>query len=249
MARDELDVFAHLARDFCTVMQEAGNLPLSQRVFGLFSALTAVVAAGSTLPVMPGDLVNAPRLEGFPGLGSYEEYWTVGPLKQPGAPVPLRLSEALLFVHSAIAAGLARYDDGDREAAAGIWGLGFEKTWGRVASELVHALHPVVAAYRNDLRQETHRGRSLKPVLPAATAPPPPDGPVGLGLEFEPVPGGLEIVDVSAHGLAAGKLRAGDLVIAVNGRSIDELVDTGLDELPLKFEIYRDGETLYVKLG
>ena len=249
MARDELDVFAHLARDFCTVMQQAGELPLSQRVFGLFSALTGVISAGSTLPVMPGDLVTAKRLEGFPGMGSYEEYWTVGPLKQPGAPVPLRLSEALLFVHSGIAAGLERYDDGDREAAAGIWGLGFEKTWGRVGSELVHALHPVVAAYRNDLRLEAHKGRSLKPVLPAAAAPSAPEEAVGLGLEFEPCPGGLEVTEVSARGLAAGKLRPGDLVIAVNGRGIDELVDTGLDELPLKFEIYRDGETLYVKVG
>lgn len=247
MARDELDTFAERARDLCAILMQADELPLEQRVYGIYRGLGRVLAAGAVLPVVPGDLPDSPSPFEFPGLGSYEPYWTVGPLAEPGQPVPLKMTETLHFVFTGLWAGLERYQGGDRERAAGTWGYGFEKGWGIAASELVHALHPVVSAYRNDLRQQTRGRRPVTPVLVQQERQR--DPPRGLGVEMVPVQGGLEVLDVHPDGLAAGQLQPGDVVLAINGTPVDALDPATLTQLPLKLEVFREGETVYARLG
>ena len=247
MRRDELDDFADVARELCAFLMQAGEIPLEQRVYAVYRGLSQLLAFGAVLPVHPGELPRSPPPFDFPGFGSYEAYWTVGPLSEPGQPVPLRMSETLHFVFAGLWAGLEAYEGGDRDAAAGTWGRGFEEAWGIAASELVHALHPVVAAYRNDLRRETRGRRPVTPVLVQQERKREP--PSGLGVEMQPVPGGLEVLDVHPDGISAGQLQPGDLILSIDGTPVDALDPATLTKLPLKFEVYRDGETVYARVG
>lgn len=247
MQRDELDDFADAARELCAFLLQAAQSPLEQRVYAVYRGLSRLLARGAVLPVEPGELPRSAPPFDYPGFGSYEAYWTVGPLSEPGQPLPLRMTETLHFVFAGLWAGLEPYEGGDREAAAGTWGRGFEDGWGLADSELVHALHPVVAAYRGDLRRESRGRRPVAPVLVQQERRREP--PKGLGVEMVPVPGGLEVVDVHPDGASAGRLQPGDLILAIDGTPVDAIEPAQLTRLPLKFEIYRNGETVYATVG
>ncbi len=252
---DATALFAELTRDFCGLVLDLceQDVQLRDRVIAVDAGLARVVASGFALPVEPGQPPIDPGhpfdLAVWPGFGSFESYWTVGELAEPASPIPCRLSETLHFVFGQLWAGLEAFESGDAERAVGIWGAGFETTWGPASVELLHALHPVVAAYRGDVRREVRRRRSPRgprmgvlptrqdrspsPEPPATTEPdvadpndpaagPPPGTPM-LGVRFEPCPGGVAVLAVHPEGPAADQLMRGDIVLAVDGVSLADL--------------------------
>ena len=270
---DATALFAELTRDFCATLLDLceQEVPLQDRVIAVDAGLARVVASGFALPIEPGSPPPNPghpfSLEAWPGFGSFESYWTVGELSEPASPIPCRLSETLHFVFGQLWAGLEAWEGGDAPRAIGIWGSGFETTWGPASVELLHALHPVVAAYRGDARRaQGGRRRRTSPrtaVLPArqdraparASAGPPPGTPM-LGVRFEPCPGGVAVLAVHPEGPAAERLMRGDVVLSVDGVSLSELPPdaAGLHLVgPVgvwrRYEVYRGGSTAVVEIA
>jgi hypothetical protein len=237
------ETFAALAADLCAVLLDGARYGLEERVLAVNAALAGVLAAGAGLPVAPGKVGGdaGPFADAdWPGLGSYERYWSVGGLDEPGPPVPVVMSDTLAFVFAELWRGLEHWQAGDAERAVGCWGLGYETTWGPAAAELSLALHPRVAAYRQDARSRTRpRARSARapelahvatreePVVGVTRRDRPPEGAGGLrpllGVRFEPSPAGVRVLDVHPAGPASGRLKPGDLVLAVDGVELTAL--------------------------
>jgi hypothetical protein len=219
------ETFAALAADLCAVLLDGGRYGLEERVLAVNAALAGVLAAGAGLPVVAGKTGGdaGPLAEAdWPGLGSYERYWSVGGLDEPGPPVPLVMSDTLAFVFAELWRGLEHWQAGDAERAVGCWGLGYETTWGPAAAELSLALHPRVAAYRTDARSRT-RPRTRSPRAPELAHVATREVRPLLGVRFEPSPVGVRVVDVHPAGPASGRLKPGDLVLAVDGVELDAL--------------------------
>jgi hypothetical protein len=273
---DAREVFAELCRDFCATVLDLAEqaIPLQDRVITVDASLAQVVAAGFALPVEAGtppiDPAHPLDLDAWPGFGSFEAYWTVGELAEPANPIPCRLSETLYFVFGQLWAGLEAWEAGDAERAVGVWGAGFETTWGPAAVELLHALHPVVAGYRGDARRSmgarTRRAAPRAAILPTRqdreeprptepAAGPPPGTPM-LGVRFEPCPGGVAVLAVHPEGPAADRLLRGDIVLSVDGVSLADLPPdaAGLHLVgPVgvwrRYEVFRGGSTAMVEIA
>lgn len=248
-------LFADLTRDFCGGLLDGMDAPLEDRVGRVVQTLGPVVATGAALPIVPGTLpaFRSSMLEGWPGLGTYEDYWR----ESPEGPVPMRLSETLKVVHQQLWAGLEQWESGELERAVGTWSLGYEQTWGPAGLEVLGQLHPAFVGYRQDRRQRARRptrpGASL--VMVANREPPASTGRPTLGLRLSPVPGGVEVLAVHPRGPAAGRLQTGDIVLTVEGASLDGLPEeaagpalTGPIGTVRRYEVWRDGATLFVEL-
>jgi len=261
---DALELFAELTRDLCAVVLQGQQMTLEERVVSVNASLARVLAAGVALPILPGELDPDPPSPfdgaGWPGFGSYESYWTVGALAEPGSPIPCQLSQTLRFVFAQLFDGLERYEAGDREGAAGSWGLGYEQGWGLAGTELLHVLQPIVAGYRADARARVRRRRrvstELQMVRPQREeAPRPGDRPM-LGVRFEPCAGGVRVLDVHPGGPAAGLLVRGDIVLAVQGEPLAGLdADQAGAQMvgPIgelrRYEVFREGATQIVQVA
>ncbi|MEZ4318495.1 MAG: DUF5063 domain-containing protein [Myxococcota bacterium] len=262
---DPLELFAELTRDFCSIVLQGHGFTLEDRVVSVDAGLARVLAAGVTLPIVPGTVPADPSSPfdeaAWPGFGSYERYWTVGELAQPGEPIPCQMSQTLRFVFGQLWVGLEQYEERDTERAAGTWGRGYEDSWGPAATELLHALHPAVRGYREDARRRVQQRRRGSQVLemvaprPVEPAPEPRDRPM-LGVRFEACDGGVAVVAVHPQGPAAGALIAGDIVLSVDGRSLADLSGeaAGAEMVgPIgesrRYEVWRDGATVVVDLA
>lgn len=250
-----MDAFAEQVRALVACVDAAAGQPLELRVRAVSAALAAVYASGGLLPAArPGRPGGQPPLDrdAWPGFGSYERYWTVGSLVDPGPPAPAGLSDALWFVLGALWAGLEAFDAGDEQRALAAWGGGFDEVWGPPAIELLHALHPRVAAYRADARQAARASRRGPPNVVTLTAPA--ARPV-LGVRFAPCDAGVEVLDVHPRGPAAGLLARGDVVFEVDGAPLSALASdaagarlVGAVGEPRRYGVLRDGEAWEVVL-
>jgi hypothetical protein len=252
-----LDLFAHLVRDLCSTMLEAEERSLEDRVTSVWRALGAVVATGAALPVVAGTAppFGSSPLTNWPGLGSFEAYWR----ETEEGPLPMRASDTLVFVFQQLWCGLEAFESGEEERAAGIWGAGFETSWGPAAMEVLGVLHTAVVGYRTDRRRAVRTQRSASPLVMVAHRTRDESVATGrptLGLRIQPVGGGVEVLAVHPAGPAARHLQVGDVVLAVDGRSLDGLDETdagpaltgpiGTDRV---YEVYRDGETVMVRMA
>lgn len=251
-----IDLFAHLVRDFCASLLDATDSSLEDRVVAVWRGLGVILATAPALPVVPGELprFSSSPLTDWPGLGSFEDYWR----ETPDGPVPMRLSDTLHVVVQQLWAGLETFESGEPELAAGRWGAGFATTWGPASLEVLGVLHEPVLAYRADrLASQRPAKRSASPlVMVAHRSPPPKNDRPTLGLRIQPVAGGVQIVAVHPTGPAAGVLLAGDIVIAVEGHSLDGLSEddagsalAGPIGTARRYEVYRDGETLLLPIA
>ncbi|MCB9673991.1 MAG: DUF5063 domain-containing protein [Alphaproteobacteria bacterium] len=274
---DATSLFAELTRDFCSIVLQGAAMSLEDRAVSVDQGLAQLLAAGLALPIVPGEVRPDPASPwdeaAWPGFGSFERYWTVGALAEPSEPLPCLLSQTLQFVFAQLWVGLEAFEAGEPERAAGIWGRGYEDTWGPASTEMLHALHPVVRGYREDARRRVQKRRKGAPgldlVTPASEPAPvlaepampalpegEPDRPL-LGVRFEPCPGGVAVLAVHPQGPAAGRLDAGDVVLAVDGTSLADLPPDEAGAMLVgavgevrRYEVFRrDGDTAMVELA
>ncbi len=253
---DALEIFSQLTRTFAQVVMQGSDLDLQGRVLTVHASLSSVLAGAPRLPVAPGETRETlgPFPTDWPGFGSFERYWSVGPLAAPSDPRPASASQSLAFVFGQLWDGLEAHDNGDAARAAGVWSRGFEDTWGPVATELVHHLHPAVVGYRRDGRRPARRKRDVAEALVMVRPETQEDESVGMGVQFERVAGGLLVLSVHERGTASRILESGDLLLAVDGEPLD-VPDEALGALlrgstgeQKRFEVFRNGETLTVSV-
>jgi hypothetical protein len=127
--------FVLKAIEFCTFIQEAGKLPLDERMLGAQRCLLALYAAALSLPsVEPTDIAK-PACSPEPpsnwqGFAEFESYWEVFDPYKLDEPVAGSLSDDLLDVYRDVRRGLALWESGHGADAVWEWRFSFESHWG-----------------------------------------------------------------------------------------------------------------------
>ncbi|MBT3217862.1 MAG: DUF5063 domain-containing protein [Proteobacteria bacterium] len=256
----EIDSAAQLladsARGFCDLVAEADQLSLQERIAWFSTAFAQLYVAGLQLLPSTNDPEGQPKLQ-FPDkidFGSLDGYLKAD-VSEEGS-----LSQDVALVYAHIRHGLVLLDSPRRdanEAALAYWSTTFDEEWGRQIAGAMPAFHRATCVFRDDLRRSSAKRQGLKVIdelvtlsTPALEQPKP-----MLGLRFEPVPGGVEVVAVHPEGPAANVLYAGDFLLSVEGQPLDGLSAeeagnalVGSVGVPQQIEVFRDGETLTVLL-
>ncbi|MBX3217135.1 MAG: DUF5063 domain-containing protein [Labilithrix sp.] len=134
------------ATEFCTFIQEAGKLPLGERMSGARRYLLALYSAALSLPsveptddVKPGRTPESPR--DWQGFEEFETYWEVFDPYKSDEPVAGSLSDDLLDVYRDVRRGLSLWESGHDASAIWEWRFSFESHWGGHAVDALRALH------------------------------------------------------------------------------------------------------------
>ena len=244
-------LLADSARGFCDLVVEADQLSLQDRITWFSTAFAQLYVAG--LQLAPVAIASMPNLR-FPeqpvDFGSLDTYHK-GDASEEGS-----LSQDVSLVYAHVRHGLVLLDSSRRdanEAALAYWSSTFDEGWGRQIAGAMPAFHRAACVFREDERRSTARRRGLRVVDDLVTLTRPAEEPAKpmLGLHFEPVPGGVEVLAVHPEGPARGVLKVGDFLLSVDSVPLDGMsgeeagqILVGTVGVAKKVEVYRDGETL-----
>jgi hypothetical protein len=134
------------ASEFCTFVQEAGKLPLHERMSAARRHLLALYAAALSLPsVEPTDDAMLGRSAESPStwqrFEEFETYWEIFDPYKSEEPVAGSLSDDLLDVYRDVRRGFAFWESGNDARAIWEWRFSFESHWGAHAVDALRALH------------------------------------------------------------------------------------------------------------
>jgi hypothetical protein len=146
MNSPSVPAFVRKASEFCAFIQEAGNLPIDERMPGARRCLLALyTAALSLLSVEPTDDAKPGRSPDPPsnwqGFEGFETYWEVFDPYNLDEPVAGSLSDDLLDVYRDVRRGLTLWEGGHDANAIWEWRFSFESHWGEHAVDAIRALH------------------------------------------------------------------------------------------------------------
>ena len=139
-------MFVWKAGEFCKFIQQAGTLPIDERMLAarcyLLALYTAALSLRSVEPTedaKPGRSPEPPS--NWQGFDEFENYWDVfDPYKLDEA-VAGSLSDDLLDVYRDVRRGLALWESGHDASAIWEWRFSFESHWGDHAVDALRALH------------------------------------------------------------------------------------------------------------
>lgn len=254
-AAEAIDAFARLARALTEHLLDGEALPLQARVEGLHRLLPALWMAAAAFPPVPalprpGPGPGAPA---WPGLGRFDGEPDDGPT----------VSERVLQVEAWLWAGLVHHDEGDAAAALTVWASGYPD-WSVALVGALPALHGAALRFRPEPTLARERptatptlvgggdAPSAVPVVPA----PAPAVKAALGVRFEAIGLGAWVIDVHPEAPAAAHLQNGDVVLAVDDRSLEHVDPHVLAERMVgpvgqerTYQVYRDGETFEARFA
>jgi len=250
---DDLERVARLARELCALRLQGDQLDLRERVLALGEVLPRLWLAGGVLPVVPEvpQPPPGPGAEGWPGLGRFDA-------SEP------RLATALDEVEAWLWSGLQYWDDGDPAGALTVWAGGYVR-WSTALVAVLPALHDAVLRFRPE--PQLDRRDPAEPSLvmvgsgrgdpPAGVVPaPPPAVKPALGVRFEAIGLGAYVCEVHPRSPAAGAVQAGDVVLSVDGVSLEHVDPGVLAERMVgpvgeerAYVVYRDGEAREVRFA
>lgn len=248
---DRFATFAALAAETCALVQEGASCDLQGRVEGLARLLPRVHADALALPALPSLPAPPPVPYGadWPGLGRFDE----------GSGL---LSTPLLEVVAWLQAGLVFWEEGDMSSGIALWAGGWP-TWSAALADILGPLHRAALRFRE--KPASPRSAKGAPVVmlgpgaqhvPVSVAAPAPAIKPALGVRFEAIGLGAWIREVHERSPAAGLLTEGDVVLEVDGHSLEH-VDPGVLAArmvgPVGIErayvVYRDGVSRVVRFA
>jgi hypothetical protein len=248
---DRYAPFAELCARLCAVMQQGEALDLETRVTELATLLPRIHVLGADLPPVPS--VEAPPVPPYvaswPGLGRFDQ--GVG-----------LVSEPLLSAVAWLQAGVVFWEDGDGGRALTLWGGGYLQWSGEVAS-LLGPLHQAALRFRPEpKRARGAQGPQIVALgagaqaVPIGVAAPEPARKPALGVRFEAIGLGAWIREVHPNSPAADLLAEGDVVLEVDGVSLEHVDPAVLAERMVgpvgeerSYVVYRDGEAREVRFA
>lgn len=250
-----VDAFADLARALTEHLLDGDAHSLQERVEGLGELLPSLWLAGRRFPSVPAlpDPSPGPGADGWPGLGRFDEV--------DDGPTP---SERLARVEAWLWSGLAYHQEGDRAGALTVWASGYP-TWSTELVALLPTLHAAALRFRPAPTRPRERAAPTTPTLvgaapstdagPAVPAPAPAVR-AALGVRFEAIGLGAWVQEVHPGAPAAAHLQPGDVVLAVDGASLEHVDPHVLAERMVgpvgqarRYQVYRDGETFTAVFG
>jgi uncharacterized protein DUF5063 len=139
-------IFVGKANEFCEFIQEAGKLPIDERISGARRYLLALYTAALGLPsVEPTDdakpVASPDPPSNWQGFDEFEAYRGVFDPYKLDEPVAGSLSDHLLDVYRDVRRGLALWESGHDASAIWDWRLSFGSHWGEHAVDTLRALH------------------------------------------------------------------------------------------------------------
>jgi len=248
---DRYAPFAELCARLCAVVQQGEGLDLESRVKELAALLPRIHVLGSDLPpILALDPPPAPPYAGtWPGMGRFDE--GVGSISEP-----------LLSAVTWLQAGAVFWDDGDTGRALTLWGGGYLQ-WSTAVASLLGPLHEAALRFRPEPKKA--RGAQGPQIVslgvgaqtvPVGVAAPKPARKPALGVRFEAIGLGAWIREVHPNSPAAGLLSEGDVVLEVDGTSLEHVDPTILAERMVGpvgeergYVVYRDGEAREVRFA
>jgi hypothetical protein len=150
MRAASIDRFIERATSFVRFMEEAGSLPLPDRLRRAQEEFLALYREALDLPEVKADDVAEPDavpLADWPGMGEVDGYWEVFDPYVHDEPVRASLSDDLRDVYRDVRAGLDMlrlHGDGALSAAIRHWRFNFDVHWGDHAIDALRALHRAV---------------------------------------------------------------------------------------------------------
>jgi hypothetical protein len=227
------------------------DAPLADRVAAIQAALSTLYVASLHL----ASDAPAPAAAVEPGppvtLGSLDRVAFFGDPADPETLLEGSLGEILARIRAELVAGEGR---SEAEAEAH-WAAGFWFRWGRDALAALAALHVAGASFRPAPRAEPSQAPDgvvlLRDDGGGLLTAPPADG--VLGVRGDAVFGGLQVTAVHPAGPAAGLLEEGDIVLEIDGSSLEGVEDDALRKrlagpqgVEKRLAILRDGEMIEV---
>ncbi len=142
--------FVWKASEFCTFIQEAGKLPLDERMSGARRHLLGLYAAALGLPSVEQTDDAKPACSPEPpnnwrGFERFEIYWEVFDPYELDKPVAGSLSDDLLDVYRDVRRGLALWGAHHDASAIWEWRFSFDTHWGDHGVDALRALHRACA--------------------------------------------------------------------------------------------------------
>ena len=250
-AMDRFTAFAELCARLCAVVQHGAQLDLQTRVLELASLLPRLHALGADLPSLPEVTPPPvpPYVPSWPGLGRFDQ--GVG-----------RISEPLLDAIVWLQAGAVFWEEGDPQRALALWAGGYLR-WSPQVAQLLGPLHEAALRFRPEPKKASraHGPRIVAlgagaQAVPIGVAAPTPPQKAALGVRFEAIGLGAWIREVHPNSPAAGLLDEGDVVLEVDGVSLEHVDPAILAERMVgpvgeerRYLVYRDGESREVRFA
>jgi hypothetical protein len=248
---DDFAAFADLAARVCAVVRTGPEVALQPRVEALANLLPQLHVAGRTLPVIP-EVPEPPAVryaDDWPGLGRFDAD-------------AAELSGPLLAVVAWLQAGVIFWEEGDANMAVTVWAGGWVR-WSTAVVGMLVPLHKASLRFRPE--PDTRRGVATAAVVmlgpgaervPTGVAAPAPAVKPALGVRFEAIGLGAWVREVHENSPAAGMLQQGDVVLEVDGMSLEH-IDPGVLASrmvgPVGVErvyvVYRDGDAHEVRFA
>lgn len=248
---DRYAPFAELCARLCAVLQQGDTLDLETRVKELAALLARIHVLGADLPSIPAlDPPPAPPYRAsWPGLGRFDE---------GTARISAPLFDAVVWLQ----AGVVFWEDGDTGRAVALWAGGYLR-WSRQVADVLGPLHAAALRFRPEPQKQ--RGMKGPPIValgagaqtvPVGVAAPAPARKAALGVRFEAIGLGAWIREVHPKSPAAGLLNEGDVVLEVDGVSLEHVDPTVLAERMVGpvgeercYVVYKDGESREVRFA
>jgi hypothetical protein len=146
---EEIEGFAAVARDFCTLLESATGLELTELRTRLLHILPELYLAGARLPRLDvnADVEDVPlKLDLLVALsnhlGDNDTYWEVFDPTQEEKPTAASLAADLSEIRFDLQQDLVALERGEPvEAVVWEWRFGFENHWGRHLVDALRAIH------------------------------------------------------------------------------------------------------------
>lgn len=141
----EVAHFVDQARQFCTFVETAHDIPLPDRLFVGRERMLALYAAACALPEVDPDDIDSGRSPAppatWPGFGDWDLYWEIFDPYVDKPAVCGDLSEDFIDTYQDVRRGLALWDGPSQVTAIWEWSLMFRSHWGDHAIDALRALH------------------------------------------------------------------------------------------------------------
>ncbi len=248
---DRYAPFAELCARLCTVVRQGEGLDLESRVTELAALLPRIHVLGAELPSVPALAAPPPPpyAAGWPGMGRFDE----------GVDL---ISDPLLSAVAWLQAGSVFWEDGEAGHALTLWGGGYLE-WGPAVASLLSPLHGAALRFRPEPKKARGTtGPQIVPLgvgaqaVPVGVAAPEPARKPALGVRFEAIGLGAWIREVHPNSPAVGLLDSGDVVLEVDGVSLEHVDPTVLAERMVgpvgeerAYVVYKDGEEREVRFA
>ncbi len=228
-------------------------LPCGMDRFAPFAELVLprIHALGADLPSL-AEVTSPPTppyAASWPGLGRFDQGVAL-------------ISEPLLDAATWLQAGAVFWEDGDPQRAVTLWAAGYPR-WSQRVADLLGPLHTAALRFRPEPEKRARgQGPSIVALgtgaqaVPIGVAAPEPPRKAALGVRFEAIGLGAWIREVHPNSPAAGLLDEGDVVLEVDGTSLEHVDPTILAERMVGpvgeercYVVYREGVTREVRFA